>query len=436
MIWDRLLRNLHLVTLAEPGGGWGMVRDAAIAIRDGQIAWLGPAAELPHQNARHTTDLQEAWVTPGLIDCHTHLIFAGSRVEEFERRLEGVSYAEIAARGGGIMATVRATRDASLETLVETGRERLRNLMREGVTTVEIKSGYGLETATELRMLRAARELGRELPVSVITTFLALHALPPEFADDRRAYVELVAGEMLERALAEGLVDMVDAFLEGIAFTAEEVGRLFRAARDHGLPLRLHADQLEDGDGAALAASFGALSADHLEYTSEAGVRAMAEAGTVAVLLPGAFYTLRETRRPPVDCFRRLGVPMAVATDANPGSSPLLSPLTALNMACILFGLRPVEAVRGMTVNAARALGLASDRGSLETGKRADLAVWRIAHPAELCCWLGADPLELLFVEGEPVVPPARRLVPSRPAPLRPSLRPASRAARRPPRGR
>ena len=412
------------------------MRDAAIAIRDGQIAWLGPAAELPHRNARHSLDLDGAWVTPGLIDCHTHLIFAGSRVEEFERRLEGVSYAEIAARGGGIMATVRATRTASLDTLLETGRERLRSLMREGVTTVEIKSGYGLETEAELRMLRAARALGRELPVTVVTTFLGLHALPPEFARDRRAYVELVAGEMLERALAEGLVDMVDAFLEGIAFTGEEVAHLFEAARARGLPLRLHADQLEDGGGAALAASFGALSADHLEYTSEAGARAMAEAGTVAVLLPGAFYTLRETRRPPVESFRRLGVTMAVATDANPGSSPLLSPLTALNMACTLFGLRPVEAVRGMTIAAARALGLASDRGSLEPGKRADLAVWRIDHPAELCYWLGADPLELLFVEGEPVVPPARRLVPPRAAPPKSGLRPAGRSARRPPRGR
>ncbi len=436
MIWDRLLRNLHLVTLAEPDGGWGTIREAAIAVRDGRIAWLGPAAETPRHNARQVSDLGGAWVTPGLIDCHTHLVFAGSRVEEFERRLEGVSYTEIAAQGGGIMATVRATRTAGLKELVEGGRERLRSLLREGVTTVEIKSGYGLEVETELRMLRAARALGRELPVSVVTTFLGLHALPPEFAADRAAYVELVAGEMLERALADELVDMVDAFLEGIAFTSEEVSRLFRAARRRGLPLRLHADQLEDGDGAALAASFGALSADHLEYASETGVRAMAEAGTVAVLLPGAFYTLRERRRPPIELFRAHGVPMAVATDANPGSSPLLSPLTALNMACILFGLRPVEAVRGMTVHAARALGLDGDRGTLEIGKRADLAVWRIGHPAELCYWLGADPLELLFVEGEPVVPPARRVVPPKPAPLRPSLRPATRPARRPPRSR
>ncbi len=435
MIWDRLLRNLHLATLAEPDG-WGTIRDAAIAFHDGRIAWLGPAAELPHRAARQVTDLGGAWVTPGLIDCHTHLIFAGSRVEEFERRLEGVSYAEIAARGGGIMATVRATRAAGLEELVAAGRERLGNLLREGVTTVEIKSGYGLDTESELRMLRAARTLGRELPVTVTTTFLGLHALPPEYAADRTAYVDLVAGEMLERAIAEGLVDMVDAFLEGIAFTAEEVGRLFRVAKARGLPLRLHADQLADGGGAALAASFGALSADHLEYASEAGVRAMAEAGTVAVLLPGAFYTLRETRRPPVELFRRHGVPMAVATDANPGSSPLLSPLAALNMACILFGLRPLEAVRGMTVEAARALGLGEDRGTLEVGRRADLAVWRIAHPAELCYWLGADPLELLFVAGEPVVPPARRIVPPRPAPLRPSLRPAARQPRRTPRSR
>ncbi len=436
MIWDRLLRNLHLVTLSEGETGWGMLRDAAIAVQDGQIAWLGPADRLPAHQARHVLDLQGAWVTPGLIDCHTHLLFAGSRVEEFEQRLEGASYAEVAEAGGGIMATVRATRAASAETLLEEGRDRLRNLMREGVTTVEIKSGYGLETETELRMLRVARELGRELPVSVVTTFLGLHALPPEFATDRAAYVDLVAGEMLEQAIAEGLVDMVDAFLEGIAFTREEVSRLFEAARARRLPLRLHADQLEDGGGAELAAAFGALSADHLEYTGEAGVRAMAEAGTVAVLLPGAFYFLRETRRPPVELFRRMGVAMAVATDANPGSSPLLSPLTALNMACMLFGLRPVEAVRGMTVHAARALGLGADRGSLEVGKRADLAVWRIGHPAELCYWLGADPLELLFVGGEPTVPPARRLVLPRPLPLRPSLRPAGRPGRRPPRSR
>lgn len=436
MIWDRLLRNLHLVTLSEGETGWGMLRDAAIAVQDGQIAWLGPAERLPGRQARHVLDLQGAWVTPGLIDCHTHLLFAGSRVEEFEQRLEGASYAEIARAGGGIMATVRATRAASAERLLEEGRDRLRNLMREGVTTVEIKSGYGLETETELRMLRVARELGREAPVSVITSFLGLHALPPEFAADRAAYVDLVAGEMLERAVAEGLVDMVDAFLEGIAFTREEVSRLFEAARTRGLPLRLHADQLEDGGGAELAARFGALSADHLEYTGEAGVRAMAEAGTVAVLLPGAFYMLRETRRPPIERFRRMGVAMAVATDANPGSSPLLSPLTALNMACMLFGLRPVEAVRGMTVHAARALGLGADRGSLEVGKRADLAVWRIGHPAELCYWLGADPLELLLIGGEPTVPPARRPVLPRALPLRPSLRPAGRPGRRPPRSR
>ncbi len=432
MGWDRLFRNLHLATLAEEEG-WGIIHDAAVAVQDGRIAWIGREAALPRaHSARHVVDLEGAWVTPGLIDCHTHLVFGGSRVEEFEKRLEGVSYAEIARSGGGIMATVRATRAAGEEELLATAHDRLLALLRGGVTTVEIKSGYGLDVETECRMLRVARRLGEVERVDVRTTFLGLHALPPEFCHDRAAFVREVSGVMLERVVSEGLADMADAFLESIAFDRDEVARFLSAAREKGLALRLHADQLEDGGGAALAAELGALSADHLEYASPEGVRAMAAAGTVAVLLPGAYYSLRERRRPPVERFRDRGVPMAVATDANPGSSPLLSPLLALNMACILFGLRPVEAVRGMTLHAARALGLAADRGSVEPGKRADLAVWRIEHPAELCYWMGDDPLELRVLAGEPVAPPARRLMVPRGAPLRGVTRPAERHRGRP----
>lgn len=399
-MWDVLWRNVHLAPMrAGDSAPYGMIQDAALAVEGGRIAWLGPLADLPRAEAREVFDLAGAWITPGLIDAHTHLVFAGDRANEFEQRLQGVAYAEIARAGGGIRATVAATRAASEAELLALAETRLAALQAGGVTTVEIKSGYGLDTATELKTLRVARALGRRPDIDVVTSFLGLHALPPEHAGDRGAFVDLVAGPMLQAVIAEGLADAVDAFCEGIAFAPDEVAAFFSAARAAGLPVKLHADQLSDLGGAALAARFGALSADHLEYTSEAGVRAMAEAGTVAVLLPGAFYILRETRRPPVGLFRAHRVPMAVATDANPGTSPLLSPLLALNMACVLFGLTPEEALAGMTRHAAQALGL-DDRGVLEVGRRADFAVWRIGRPAELCYWLGLNPLRMLVKDG------------------------------------
>ncbi|HEX6013494.1 MAG TPA: imidazolonepropionase [Geminicoccaceae bacterium] len=416
MTWDRLWLNCHLATMEPCGAPYGAIEDGAIAVRDGRIAWLGPMAALPHRQAEQVDDLGGAWVTPGLIDCHTHLVFGGDRAHEFELRLQGVSYAEIARRGGGIRATVSATRAASEDELLASAKLRLAALQAQGVTTVEIKSGYGLDLGSERKTLRVARALGRSPGIDVVTSFLGLHALPPEFADDRAGYVALVTGRMLEAIHREGLADAVDAFCEGIAFAPDEVARLFEAARALGLPVKLHADQLSDLGGAALAARYGALSADHVEHTDEAGARAMAQAGTVAVLLPGAFYLLRETRRPAVDLFRDHGVPMAVATDANPGTSPLLSPLLALNMACVLFGLTPEEALAGMTRVAARALGLA-DRGVLRQGHRADLAVWRVGRPAELCYWLGPQPLEALAKDGRTVRTEAAAAAISRPRP-------------------
>jgi imidazolonepropionase len=399
MPWDRLWLHAQLATMRPGNLPYGTVENGAIATEGERIVWLGSMAALPHREAREVVDLEGAWMTPGLIDCHTHLVFGGDRAGEFELRLQGVPYTEIARRGGGIRSTVAATRAASEAELMASAERRLEALQAGGVTTVEIKSGYGLDLESELRMLRVARALGRRPEIDVVTSFLGLHALPAEHAADRGAYLDLVNGPMLEAVAREGLADAVDAFCEKIAFTSEEVAELFTAARTLNLPVKLHADQLSDLGGAALAARFRALSADHVEHTSEAGVQAMAEAGTVAVLLPGAFYSLRETCRPPVELFRKHGVPMAVATDANPGTSPLLSPLLALNMACVLFGLTPEEALAGMTRVAARALGLA-DRGMLEVGMRADLAVWRIGRPAELCYWLGLDPLETLVKNG------------------------------------
>jgi imidazolonepropionase len=402
--WDALLTGCHLATMVPGAAPYGAITDAALAVAGGAIAWLGAAAALPPVPAAVTLDLGGAWVTPGLIDCHTHLVFAGDRAEEYERRLAGVDYAALARAGGGILATVRATRAADTTTLLDAAAARLARLRTEGVTTVEIKSGYGLELAAERRMLRVARGLGRGHGVDVVTTFLGAHAVPPEHRADRAAYVAEVAGPMLEALTAEGLVDAVDVFAEAIAFTTEECATILGAARARGLPVKAHADQLEDGGGAALAAAHGGLSADHLEHTGEAGVRAMAAAGTIAVLLPGAAYTLRSARRPPVDRFRAHGVPMAVATDANPGSSPLLSPLIAMHMACVLFGLTAEEALAGMTRHAAQALGRA-DRGVLRPGAVADLAVWRIGRPAELCYWLGAAPLAFTVKGGHRVTP-------------------------------
>ncbi|TWA92890.1 imidazolonepropionase [Azospirillum brasilense] len=388
MEWDSLWFNGHAATM----GPAGPVRDAAIAVKDGRIAWIGAAKDRPAGRAAEEHDLGGRWVTPGLIDCHTHLVFGGNRAREFEMRLEGATYEEIARAGGGIASTVAATRAADEDGLIASAAVRLRRLLVEGVTVVEVKSGYGLDLATERRMLRAARALGERFPVTVRTTGLAAHALPPEFAGRADDYIALVCDEILPTLAAEGLLDAVDAFCERIAFSPEQTARVFDTARRLGLPVKLHADQLSDGGGAALAARYTALSADHVEHTSEEGARAMAAAGTVAVLLPGAFYTLRETRLPPIDLFRRHGVPMAVSTDCNPGTSPTVSLLLMLNMACTLFRLTPQEALAGVTRNAAQALGMAASHGTLEPGKAADLAVWDVGDPAELCYWLGANP--------------------------------------------
>jgi imidazolonepropionase len=404
--WDSLLTNVNLATMVEGEAPYGAIEHGALAIKDGRIAWLGAAADLPGRDAREVIDGAGGWLTPGLIDCHTHLVFAGDRSGEFEQRLTGTSYEAIARAGGGIARTVAATRQASHAELADAAARRLARLVAEGVTTVEIKSGYGLDRATEIKMLEVARKLGETHPVQVRTTFLGAHALPKEYATDRASYLDLVCDEMLPEVARRGLADAVDAFCEGIAFAPDEVAHVFETARALGLPVKLHADQLSDLGGAALAARFGALSADHLEYTSEAGVRAMAAAGTVAVLLPGAFYTLRERQKPPLEQFRRQRVAMALATDCNPGSSPVTSLLAIRNLACNLFGLTPEEALAGVTRHAARALGL-DDRGTLAVGKRADLALWRIHRPAELSYWLGFALLELVLRDGRRSYPRA-----------------------------
>ncbi len=373
---------------------------SSLAAKDGRIAWVGPLADLPDLEPAETIDLDGRWVTPGLIDCHTHLVYAGDRAGEFERRLEGASYAEIARAGGGIVATVRATRAASEEELVAQSRRRLDALMAEGVTTVEIKSGYGLDAGSEVKMLRAARRLGREARVTVATSFLGAHALPPEAGDDKEGYIDEVCLSQLPAVHGEGLADAVDGFCETIAFTPGQIRRLFEAARALGLPVKLHAEQLSNQGGAALAAEFAGLSADHLEYLDEAGVEAMAAAGTVAVLLPGAFYFLRDTQVPPIDLLRRHGVAMAVASDCNPGTSPLTSLLLAMNMAATLFRLTPEEALAGVTRNAARALGLAGETGTPEAGKWCDLAIWDIERPAELTYRMGFNPLHARVWRG------------------------------------
>ena len=387
-MFDRVWLNAGLATMLPGGAPYGLIPDGAVAAKGRRIAWVGPRKDLPGP-ATETHDCRGGLITPGLIDCHTHLVFAGDRAGEFERRLEGATYEQIAREGGGILSTVAATRAADEETLVALAAPRLARLMADGVTTVEIKSGYGLEPAAELRMLRAARRLGEAHPVSVLTTLLAAHALPPEMKEDRAGYVQACIA-MMEEAASEDLADAVDAFCDSIGFTVGETTAIFRAAVGQGLPVKLHADQLTECGGAALAARFGALSADHLEHASRAGLEAMAKAGTIAVLLPGAFYTLNEARAPDIATMRTAGVPMAVATDANPGSSPLLSLTLAMNMACTKFRLTPEEALAGTTLNAARALGL-DDRGVLAAGLRCDLAIWRVKRPAELSYWIGAD---------------------------------------------
>jgi imidazolonepropionase len=395
--FDSIWQNARIATMAA-ADGYGAIEDGAIAVRDGRIAWLGRRADLPSREGK-IHDLGGGWVTPGLIDCHTHLVFGGDRAGEFEQRLKGATYEEIARAGGGIRSTVARTRAASEDELVRSASRRLAALLKEGVTTVEIKSGYGLDTENELKMLRAARRLGEMHPVAVRTTFLGAHAVPPEYQGRQGEYAALVAGPMLDAVARAGLADAVDVFAEKIAFTSGETALIFNAAKAHGLPVKLHADQLSDQRGAALAAKFGALSAEHLEHTSEDGVAAMARAGSVAVLLPGAFYFLRDTRMPPIDAFRRNGVPIAIASDCNPGSSPAVSLLLMLNMACTLFRLTPEETLAGVTRNAARALGL-GDRGTLEAGKVADFVAWDISHPAELSYWIGANPARTIVRGG------------------------------------
>jgi imidazolonepropionase len=401
-MWDRLLVDCNIATM-DPAvdAPFGAIENGAIGIADGRIVRVGRRTELAGYQAKKVEPLHGAWVTPGLIDCHTHLVFAGNRAGEFEQRLKGASYEEIAAAGGGIVSTVKATREASLEALVEESRPRLRALIAGGVTTVEIKSGYGLDIETELKMLKAAKALEESETVRIERTLLALHALPPEFAGRREEFLRLAVESILPAAADAGLASAVDAFCEGIGFTADEVAILFEAAAAHGLRVKLHAEQLSNLHGAALAADYEALSADHLEHADEEGVAAMARAGMAAVLLPGAYYALRETRKPPVDLLRRYGVPMAVATDCNPGTSPLLSPTLAISMACTLFGLTPEEALAGMTRAGAQALGLEAEVGTISAGKAADLCVWRIGRPAELCYWIGMAGPERRIVAGE-----------------------------------
>ncbi|HDS1818358.1 TPA: imidazolonepropionase [Pseudomonas putida] len=384
-----LWQHCHVATMVD--GRYSIIEDAAIVTRGGLIEWIGPRSELRSVEADRTVDLGNAWVTPGLIDCHTHAVFGGNRSGEFEQRLQGVSYAEIAAQGGGIASTVRATRAASEDELFASARQRVQALMRDGVTTLEVKSGYGLDLANERKMLRVARRLADELPVAVRATCLAAHALPPEYAGRADDYIAHICDEMLPALAAEGLVDAVDAFCEHLAFSPAQVERVFIKAHELGLPVKLHAEQLSSLHGSSLAARYQALSADHLEFMTEEDAIAMAAAGTVAVLLPGAFYFLRETQLPPMEALRRHGVKIALASDLNPGTSPGLSLRLMLNMGCTCFRMTPEEALAGVTVHAATALGLGDSHGSLEVGKVADFVAWQIERPADLAYWLGGD---------------------------------------------
>jgi imidazolonepropionase len=401
--WDQVWIGANIATMAGTAA-YGRIDNAALAIKGERIAWIGAAAEGHRRAQSQGISIRDAagmWITPGLIDCHTHLVYGGNRIEEFEQRLGGRSYEDIARAGGGIQSTVRATRAASRDSLYESALVRLKCLMAEGVTTIEIKSGYGLELAAERRMLEVARDLGERQSVSVKKTFLGLHSLPPESAEQRQQFVNEVSGPWLSDLAAAGLVDAVDSFCEGIAFSVTETEQFLEAAKKLGLPAHLHAGQLSDVGAPQLAAKYHALSADHLEYMSADGARAMAAAGTVAVLLPTAYFTLRQTTPPPVALLRDAGVPLAVATDSNPGTSPCTSILLAMSMACTLFGLTPEEALAGVTRSAAKALGVLSDVGTIEVGKRADLAFWRIERPAQLCYGLGANPLAAVMHRGK-----------------------------------
>ena len=403
--WDLLITDANIATMRSGAGAYGAIEHAALAIAAGRIAWVGPMSELPANGAAETRNIHGRWLSPALIDCHTHLLFSGDRAGEFEQRLNGASYEEIARAGGGIRSTVRATRRADKSLLIDSARPRIDALVQEGVATIEVKSGYGLDLDTELAMLDAARTLGRQYDAAIMTTYLGAHSVPPEFDGRVDAYIDYMISDVLPAIQERELADAVDAYCESIAFSAMQIARLFERAQTLGMPVKLHADQLSDGGGAELAASFSALSADHLEYTSPEGVRALAGAGTVAVLLPGPFLTLGETRPPPVAMLREHGVPMAVATDCNPGTSPLCSLRFAMNLATSLFKLTPEECLAGVTRNASRALGLMDDRGTLEEGKRADIAEWDVNHPRELTYWAGLNQLNNLMINGKPTGP-------------------------------
>jgi imidazolonepropionase len=399
----RIWRNARLATLAETLPGLGIVEGGAVAVRGGKITFAGPQADLPAEIAKgaEIVDCEGRWITPGLIDCHTHLVHAGNRANEFEMRLAGATYEEVARAGGGIVSSVKSLRAATEDQLVAESLPRLEALMAEGVTTVEVKSGYGLDRENELKSLRAARRLGDGAAVTIKTTCLAAHALPAEANGDKDAYISTVCDEILPAAAKAGLADAIDGFCEGLAFSPDQIVRVFDKAKELGLPVKLHADQLSNLHGAALAARYGALSADHLEYTDEDGAAAMAKAGTVAVILPGAFYFIRETKKPPVDLFRKHGVRMAVATDSNPGTSPLTSLLLTMNMAATLFGMTVDECIAGITREAARALGMQAEAGTLEAGKAADFAIWNIERPAELVYRMGFNPLHARIWRGK-----------------------------------
>lgn len=384
-----------------------IIQDGAVGVNNGRISWIGPTKNFPKQKVVSDTkvhDCMGSLVTPGLIDCHTHLVFGGNRSQEFELRLKGETYEQIARSGGGIASTVDSTKKLSSEDLEKLVYTRALGLVREGVTTIEIKTGYGLDFDQEIRLLEVINRISEAVPARIARTLLGLHALPSEYMEDREQFVNMVCEELLPSAVARGLIDMADAFCESIAFTPEECSRFFKKAKNLGLPIRIHADQLSDGGGAALAAEFSALSADHLEYASEEGVKAMARSGTVAVLLPGAFYYLKEKQMPPVDTFRKYGVPLVLATDANPGSSPMFSILSAMNMGCVLFGLTPEEAFIAVTRNAAFAVGLQDDVGTLEVGKIADMVLWDLEHPRELPYWIGVNPCREVIIRGNRII--------------------------------
>ena len=403
---DSLWVDVHLATMTD-SGPYGIIKDGALAIGGDKIAWVGKRSDLPvdfESRADGVYEGKSCWITPGLVDCHTHLVYAGSRASEFELRLQGATYEEIARQGGGIRSTVAATREADEDALFKQSASRLQALLREGVTTVEVKSGYGLDLETEMRMLRVARNLGQNNPVTVVPTYLGAHALPPEYEGRSDDYIDFVCQTVMPEVAAQKLAVSVDAFCESIGFTPDQIERVFKTAKKMGLTVKLHAEQLSDLQGAELAARHSALSAEHLEFVSEEGVKAMAASGTVAVLLPGAFYFLGETRRPPVDLLRRYSVPMALATDCNPGSSPTTSLLLMLNMACTLFKMTPEEALVGVTRNGASALGLQHKIGTLEQGKDADFVVWDIAEPAELAYRLGFNPLQQVVRQGKPLL--------------------------------